>query len=330
MAQLDSNPPQPGPFHDPDWNPWKFHKFGGSSLADAACFRRVAKIVLDLGDPRIGVVVSAMGGMTDALLGLVRDAEGGTEGAPGLTAIEARYAETAAGLLEEPARGEVLAAWREDAARAREVLAGVQSRGAASKRDLDVIGGFGELWSARLLAAYLQRLDPTRGGTWIDARQVITIHDTELGPLVRWPESQTRFDAALDPGFEGIAVATGFIASDEQGEPSTLGRNGSDHSAAIFAALARAAELTIWTDVDGILSADPRRVPEARIIQQMTYDEAMELAYFGAKVIHPQTMGPAVAHGIPIFVRNSHRPELPGSRIAAEASTDEPDRKSVV
>ncbi len=305
-------------------NPWKIHKFGGSSLADAACFRRVASIVLGMDDPRLGVVVSAMGGMTDALLGLVAAADAGTPDAPGLAAIEARYVETATQLLEPSALAEVMDAWHRDAAQARDVLAQVRGRAGASKRDRDVIAGFGELWSARLLAAFLRREAPERGGTWIDARQVITIHDTELGPLVRWPESQARFDAALPPDFEGIAVATGFIASDEQGRPTTLGRNGSDHSAAIFAALARAAELTIWTDVDGILSADPRRVPEARVIEQMTYDEAMELAYFGAKVLHPQTMGPAVGHGIPIFVRNSHRPDLPGSRIATEATADEP------
>ena len=94
--------------------------------------------------------------------------------------------------------------------------------------------------------------------------------------------------------FEGIAVITGFIAADEDGLQTTLGRNGSDYSAAIFAALGKASELSIWTDVDGVMSADPNRVPEARVIERLTYNEAMELAYFGAKVIHPQTLGPAV------------------------------------
>ena len=99
-----------------------------------------------------------------------------------------------------------------------------------------------------------------------------------------------------------------------------LGRNGSDHSAAIFAALTKASELSIWTDVDGVMSADPRRVPEAQVIEQLTYNEAMELAYFGAKVIHPQTLGPAIENGIPVIIRNSHKPEHPGSRIEAKSA----------
>ena len=112
--------------------------------------------------------------------------------------------------------------------------------------------GYGEIWSCRLLAALLQQLSPERGGTWIDARQVITVRETELGPTVLWDESQSKFDDILPADFSGIAVITGFIASDEEGLQTTLGRNGSDYSAAIFAALVGAADLTIWTDVDGV------------------------------------------------------------------------------
>ena len=114
-------------------------------------------------------------------------------------------------------------------------------------------------------------------------------------------------------------MITGFIASDEEGLQTTLGRNGSDYSAAIFASLSDAAELSIWTDVDGVMSADPRRVPEAQVIDQLTYSEAMELAYFGASVIHPQTLGPVLEKSIPMVIRNSLKPKLPGSRIVAEA-----------
>ena len=103
-------------------------------------------------------------------------------------------------------------------------------------------------------------------------------------------------------------MITGFIAADEEGLQTTLGRNGSDHSAAIFAALSNAAELCIWTDVDGVMSADPNRVPEAQVIDRLTYNEAMELAYFGAKVIHPQTLGPAIENDIPVIIRNSYNP----------------------
>ena len=114
-------------------------------------------------------------------------------------------------------------------------------------------------------------------------------------------------------------MITGFIASDEENLQTTLGRNGSDFSAAIFAALTEADELSIWTDVDGVMSADPKRVPEAQIIDLLSYNEAMELAYFGAKVIHPQTLGPAVDNDIPVIIRNSFNPEHPGSRISADS-----------
>src|SRR6202041_4076129 len=113
-------------------------------------------------------------------------------------------------------------------------------------------------------------------------------------------------------------VVTGFIATDPRGIQTTLGRNGSDFSASIFGALLNAAQIDIWTDVDGVLSADPRRVPDAQVIDSLSYNEAMELAYFGAKVIHPQTMEPAVARDIPIWIRNTFAPEKVGTLICAK------------
>jgi aspartokinase/homoserine dehydrogenase 1 len=179
-----------------------------------------------------------------------------------------------------------------------------------------------------MLAALLAEEDPARGGTWIDARRVIVVRHTELGPTVLWDRSAARFRDEISEDFSGIAVFTGFIAADEDGLQTTLGRNGSDFSAAIFAALADAHGLSIWTDVDGVMSADPRQVPEARVIDRLTYNEAMELAYFGAKVIHPQTLGPVVERDIPVIIRNSHNPEHPGSRIST-ISTDEVGVKGI-
>ena len=278
------------------------HKFGGSSLADAGCFRRVAAIVLDLPDDRVGVVVSAMGGMTDALINLAVLAERDDAGFNAeLDAIGERYAATARELLQGDSLVAVLDAWSDDAADIRDVLKAVALVKSAPQRSRDVVAGYGEIWSARLLAAYLGQEAPARGGTWVDARRVLTVRETELGPAVLWDASQAKFDEAVSADFEGIAVMTGFIATDEAGLQTTLGRNGSDYSAAIFASLADAAELSIWTDVDGVMSADPNRVPEARVIDQMTYNEAMELAYFGAKVIHPQTLGPVIAKDIPVL-----------------------------
>ena len=300
---------------------WKIHKFGGSSLADATCFRRVADLLLDYSDKRIGVVVSAMGGMTDALLNLVSLAEQDDASFVGqLDAIGDRYVSAARDLVDGDARVAVLDAWSQDAEDIKDVLKAIALVKSAPQRSRDVVAGYGEIWSARLLAAYIGQQAANRGGTWIDARDVLTVSHTELGPTVLWEASQARFDRVVDPDFSGVAVITGFIASDEEGLQTTLGRNGSDFSAAIFAALSGASELTIWTDVDGVMSADPNRVPEARVIEQMTYSEAMELAYFGAKVIHPQTLGPVVDNDIPLIIRNSFDPAHAGTRIETIAA----------
>ena len=305
-------------------NRWKIHKFGGSSLADADCFRRVAGLVLDHDDARLGVVVSAMGGMTDALIHLAVLAERADESFDEeLNSIGERYSTTARDLVSGDRLVSVLDAWGSDAEDVKDVLRAIALVKSAPQRSRDVVAGYGEIWSARLLAAYLEQEAPERGGHWIDARKMITVHETELGPSVSWDASRTRFAAEVADDFEGIAVITGFIASDEAGLQTTLGRNGSDFSAAIFAALSNAAELSIWTDVDGVMSADPRRVPEAQVIDQLTYNEAMELAYFGAKVIHPQTLGPAVENSIPVIIRNSHNPAHPGSRIERKAGEDD-------
>lgn len=304
---------------------WKIHKFGGTSLADADCFRRVADILLKLDDTRQGVVVSAMGGMTDALLNLTQQAEqddGGYE--TGLEAIGDRYATAARELLDVDALVPILDAWSKDAQDIKDVLNAAALVRSAPQRSRDVVAGYGEIWSARLLAAFLGQQDPKRGGTWLDAREIIVVRETELGPTVLWDMSQANFDGVLPADYSGIAVMTGFIASDDEGLQTTLGRNGSDYSAAILAALSQASELSIWTDVDGVMSADPRRVPEARVIDQLTYSEAMELAYFGAKVIHPQTLGPVIDNKIPLRIRNSRNPEHPGSRIAAEPADADP------
>jgi aspartokinase/homoserine dehydrogenase 1 len=302
---------------------WKIHKFGGSSLADAACFERVAGILLAMTDERLGVVVSAMGGMTNQLLDLCRIAEQGEDSRDALNAVGQRYAETARALVEGDALVTLLDQWNDDAADIDNVLGAIRKVKSAPQRSRDIVAGYGELWSARLLAAHLtERGGSERCGTWIDARKVITVRHSDLGPAVLWDRSGQAMSGVLDTDFSGIAVMTGFIAADEDGLQTTLGRNGSDYSAAIFAALTGADELDIWTDVDGVMSADPNRVPDAQIIHSLSYNEAMELAYFGAKVIHPQTLGPAIDNDIAVIIRNSFHPEHPGSRISALAEPD--------
>lgn len=303
---------------------WKIHKFGGSSLADATCFKRVADIVLALPHERVGVVVSAMSGMTNGLLHLTLLAEQGDEAYRSqLDALGLRYAATAKQLVSGLALAGLLDAWGAEASDIDDALQAIVRVRAAPPRSRDIVAGYGEIWSARLLAAYLeQEAGRERAGTWIDARQVITVRHSDLGPTVLWDTSRRAMSQAVASDFMGIAVMTGFIAVDENGLQTALGRNGSDYSAAIFAALTNADELDIWTDVDGVMSADPGRVPEAQIIHSLSYNEAMELAYFGAKVIHPQTMGPVIEQGIALVIRNTFAPQHPGSRICAITEPD--------
>ncbi|MFQ5635143.1 MAG: aspartate kinase, partial [Gammaproteobacteria bacterium] len=307
---------------------WQVHKFGGSSLADARCFRRVADILLGAAAERQAVVVSAMGGMTDALLTLVAKAERAPDDiGAGLEAIERRYRETVAELLDDgAAAGAVLAEFDRDLADAADVLHAVSLVRAAADRSRDLIAGFGELWAARLLGAFLQHESSVRGdgrdADWLDARRLIVIRQGEMGPAVLWDRSETNCAAEFPSDRSGIVVVTGFIASDAEGLHTTLGRNGSDFSASILGALLQAETITIWTDVDGVMSADPNRVPDATVIDDLSYNEAMELAYFGAKVLHPQTMSPAIERGIPIWIRNTFDTTVRGSRIGVRDEAD--------
>lgn len=315
-------------------NDWMVHKFGGSSLADADCFRRVGDILLAEEGGRQAVVVSAMAKMTDTLLSLVAGAEKSADAIdPGLQVLAGRYRAAAQALLTEPSLGPVLAAFDADLSDAHDVLHAISLVRAAADRSRDLIAGFGELWSSRLLAAYLgercRQAGDTRHVRWVDARQVIVIEHGELGPAVQWAECRQRASRLLGDLQQGIAIITGYIASETSGLYTTLGRNGSDHSAAIIAALLEARRITIWTDVDGVMSADPGRVPEAAIIPELSYSEAMELAYFGAKVLHPQTMAPAVRHSIPVHIRNTFNASAPGSCIGPPAQVHSDHIKGV-
>lgn len=304
---------------------WQVYKFGGSSLADAACFRRVRDLIIGSEQGhKLAVVVSAMGGMTDGLIRLAATAELG-EFSPNeqLLPLADRYEAAAGALLDPEPRQQVLDAWHADCADIKDLLQAVHLLGSAPQRTHDIIAGYGEIWSSRLLAAVLAQDAPERATCWVDARKIVVVSQNRLGPAVRWQASESHLAEHAEIHDADIAIVTGFIASDEDGLQTTLGRNGSDHSAAIFAALLKAQALTIWTDVPGVLSGDPRRIPEAQVIARLSYNEAMELAYFGAKVIHPQTMGPAVRNDIPIFIKSTFAPDAPGTCVSADAGSDE-------
>jgi aspartokinase/homoserine dehydrogenase 1 len=297
------------------------HKFGGTSVANAERYRHLTRILQTEPGARKAIVVSAMAGVTDALLQLVEHARTRDKSyRDRLEALREKHVATARALLpaDEAARLEaVFAADMQDIA---DVLRAVWLGRSASELTAELVAGYGEVWSAQLLHAHLRALD--LDARWLDAREVLVVEPAELGPAVVWEHSERNVQAFLAEGDPDWLVITGYIASTRDGVPTTLKRNGSDFSASIFGALLGAEQITIWTDVDGILSADPRRVPEAVVLDTISYNEAWELAYFGAKVLHPRTMEPAVARGIPLVIRNTFNPSHPGTLIAArEART---------
>jgi len=298
-------------------------KFGGTSVADAEAIARTARIVAS----RIGkgpiVVVSALAGVTNSLIGIAEQAaKGHLIGA--LRAVEdlrERHLTQAEALLGDGAAcaetSAELSAMIDELAHLAEALA---TLGDLTPRSLDAISSLGEKMSSLLcVAAFVQQglpavhvdacevmiTDATYGRAEPDAEAIAMACRSSVAPLVR----------------EGkIPVMGGFIASAKgTGVTTTLGRGGSDYSASLFGAAVRADAIEIWTDVDGMLTADPRVVPDARLIQQIAFDEASELASFGAKVLHPNTIAPAVRLGIPVYVLNSRRPEGTGTKITFEA-----------
>lgn len=297
---------------------WTVHKFGGSSVADAACFRRVVDIIGGLG-PHQAVVLSACKGVTDGLLELVALAEQQDVAFDSrLNEIRERHIEIAESVLKPGGAAAYIAELKADCRDILGILHTVKQIRSAAQNVRDLIAGYGEIWSTKLFTVLLREGGAATGGIeWLDARSVLVVEWGPLGPMVLWQESQRRLRAAVKEDFTGTLVITGFIASDTRGIQTTLGRNGSDFSASIFGALLEAREIHIWTDVDGVLSADPRLVPDAKVIDSLSYNEAMELAYFGAKVIHPQTMAPAVERDIPIWIRNSFAPGKTGTLICA-------------
>jgi aspartokinase/homoserine dehydrogenase 1 len=302
---------------------WVVHKFGGTSVANAERYRSAAKIVLSSAPgERVAVIVSAMSGVTNELIDAVElAARHDSSYLAKLADLKRRHLETVAELELSAAQTESLnAIITSDFNALEEVLRGVWITKLPSERIIEFVSGHGELWSAQLLHGYLE----ARGhkSSWLDAREVLVVEPQSNTVVIDWQLSREKLKNR--PVDTDVAVITGYIAATHDGVATTLKRNGSDFSASIFAALLGAQSLTIWTDVDGVYSADPRRVPDALIIPELSYQEAAELAYFGAKVIHPNTMSPAIANDITVWIKNSLRPEAPGTRISTASSSEIP------
>jgi bifunctional aspartokinase / homoserine dehydrogenase 1 len=283
---------------------------------------RVARIVEADPAPRKAVVLSACRGVTDALLSLISLAEQNSpELDDRLRELKLRHEAIAHQLLAGESYDDFVAGLDQDLRDIAGILQTVRLVRSASTTMRDLISGYGELWSTRLFERLLRRHGTTHA-QWLDARKALLVEWGPMGPGVRWEQSRAQLNELVPPRFAGTLVITGYIATDTHGLQTTLGRNGSDYSASIFGALLDAGEIVIWTDVDGVLSADPRMVPEAQVIDTLSYNEAMELAYFGAKVIHPATMAPAVQKRIPIWIRNTFAADKAGTLIHDRSNPD--------
>ncbi len=306
-------------------------KFGGTSVGSADAIRQAADIVLEQAQAweRLVVVVSAMSGVTDALTLGALSAAGGDEAAYRaiVADLRVRHYRIVDELLDPNGeRAQLLSMVDEYLDEFASFCHSVHVLGEVTPRAMDAITSLGERINARVLAALLrQRAGGEHRGRSeaVDATELIVTDDTfqNAVPLMEPSRSRmaARLGAMLDDGI--VPVVTGFIGATEGGTTTTLGRGGSDYSAAILGDCLDADEVWIWTDVDGVMTADPRIVPEARVIPTLSYSEVSELAYFGAKVLHPRTIRPVVERGIPLWVKNTFNPSFDGSRIVKEAQS---------
>ena len=279
-------------------------KFGGTSVEDGSAIERSCRIVFERAERQPFVVVSALGGATNELLAAGRLAA--NRELDNALAIAARLEKRHVDLLPSTA---------EHFHRLRELLRALASIGEFSPRTQDLLAAYGETLSSLIFADRLQKLSPE--AVHIDARQVMVTdaNYSKAAPLFQLTAERLR--SVAEPAIRSgrIVVMAGYIGATESGVTTTLGRGGSDYSAAIVGALMNAEEIQIWTDVDGMMTADPRVVSDSYKVKEISFAEASELAYFGAKVLHPLTVLPAIEKNIPVYILNSRKPAGSGTRI---------------
>ncbi|MBZ5585166.1 MAG: lysine-sensitive aspartokinase 3 [Acidobacteriia bacterium] len=305
-------------------------KFGGTSVESAAAIERVAGIVKAREERRPVVVVSAMGKTTNKLLAIAAAAIAGKrdEYIPQLHDLRdfhSREARQAASLAE---RVELDRFLDEHFQELTELVKGLAILGELTPRSVDAISAYGERLSSYIVTLALRHFGLT--AAHVDSRDVIVTDSRHTQAALNFPETNRRLAAVIPPlAKDAVVVMGGFIGASEQGVTTTLGRGGSDYTASIVGAGIGAEEIQIWTDVYGMLTADPTILPGGHRVKVISFAEAAELAYFGAKVLHPATVVPAMDKDIPVLILNSRRPEVEGTRIVAASVPCENTVKSI-
>ena len=300
-------------------------KFGGTSVADPAAVQRLIEIARAGRQDGRGpvVVVSALSGVTDSLLTIAAEAGASrVESALELvSSLRDRHLAMVEALVAEANRSEVTRQIETQLAELSAIVRALAVLREVSPRTLDVIAAMGELLSSRIIAPALEQAGLP--GVWVDARLAVVTTDDHTRAMPRMRETAAAMRASVMPLLDAgrIPVIGGFVGATAEGHTTTLGRGGSDYSGAIVGASVGASEIQIWTDVDGMLTADPRLIPQAKLVPRLSFAEAAELAYFGAKVLHPSTIHPAVERNIPVRILNSRKPEGTGTLITADADS---------
>jgi bifunctional aspartokinase / homoserine dehydrogenase 1 len=297
-------------------------KFGGTSVGDAECIRRSARIVANAAkESSVTAVVSAMSGVTNRLIeashkAKLGDREAGKALVEVLRTEHVRTLDTLVGPEDQKER--VRSTIDAILAEGSRLFEGTALLRELTPRTLDAISSIGERLCAPVFAAALNALGASASA--IEATELIVTDSFHGGAEPQAESTRQRSQARLHPLLDGnvVPVVTGFVGATADGVLTTLGRGGSDYSATILGAALDADEIIIWTDVEGVLTADPRLVTDARTIPEISYREAAELAYFGAKVLHPKTLRPVLPRGIPVWIRNSFTPEKSGTKITRE------------
>lgn len=327
---------------------WEVHKFGGASLATAELYKQCSELLVSesqRGLEKYGsavptmAIVSAKGGVTDRLIKVVEASLTDMDtSAELLRAITDEQVAVVKELAGAEIASEVEARMRSDETDILNVVRAVGLLRAIPPSTMELVTGYGEVWSAMTMHAYLRGAGYTTA--WLDARDVLIVEQVGFGLGDKGSSNVVGVDPLWDISAERvlgwfndrpellnidttkaapIVVVTGFVASTMEGSPTTLKRSGSDYSATIFAKIMGGSAITMWKNVNGVYTADPRRVPEAFPIESLKYDEAIELAYFGAQVLHPSAMAPCIEGRIPIYVRNVFNPSHPGTSIEGRA-----------